>query len=228
MKKLLAFCLTVAVMLPVSTAFAQEAPAMPAWSMKLQMVITDTCGVNCPCLFGLDPHHDHCRFVGGFHITEGKYGDVSLDEVTWGMLGEFTGSRENQKWIYTAYYIDKSSSKAQRNALRAILSGPPFSMLGEQLGISIGKVNINVPDSPVGKHTLDMGKLGKFDVQPAIGNDPNTPITLANPVYPFPVKMLSLGTAVGTFSDHGKDMKLDEVNIGSGEIGSFELSGGGA
>ena len=115
-----------------------------------------------------------------------------------------------------------------RVRMRRKMLGMSQEKLGEQLGISIGKVNINVPDSPVGKHTLDMGKLGKFDVQPAIGNDPNTPQTLVKPVYPFPVKMLSLGTAVGTFSDHGKEMKLDEVNGGSGEIGSFELSGGGA
>jgi hypothetical protein len=54
--------------------------------------------------FGLEPQHGHCRFVGGVKIIDGKYGNVSLDGVTWGYLGEFTGSVKagTQKWLYTA------------------------------------------------------------------------------------------------------------------------------
>ncbi len=228
MKRLIVGFLALAFLVPLSSLYAEEGLAqMPAWNMRVKMVITDTCRVNCPCLFGLDPDHGHCRWVGAMHIVKGNYGDIPLDGVTWGALGEFTGSRKDQKWLYTAYYIDKDSSKAQQEALRSILSAPPFSKLGEQLGIKVVDVKIEVPDSPVGMYTLNMGNLGKIRVRPAIGNDPNTPQKVLNPVYPFPVKEIAVGTAVGKFSDHGKDMNLNGKDSGSGEIGEFVLSGGG-
>lgn len=225
MKKFILGCLAVAILLPISAVFAEEeAPKLPPWNMKVHMVLTDTCGINCPCLFGLDPHEGHCRAIGGVHIVEGKYGEVSLDGVTWGFLTEFAGSKETQKWLYSAYYIDKDASKAQQDALRAILSAPPFSTLGEQLGIKVEEVKIEIPDSPIKQYTLTIGKLGSVSVQPAVGNDPNTPQKVANPVYPFPVKEVVIGTSEGKFSDHGKDLNLSK---NSGEISEFELAGGG-
>ncbi len=228
MKRVSLTFLAVLLLLPVSSILAEGDPVASPWKMRVKMVMSDTCGINCPCLFGLDPHGGHCRFLGGMHIVEGNYGDVSLDGVDWAVFGEFTGSGENQKWLYSAYYISKKSTKAQRKALRAILSSPPFSTLGMQMGIKVERVTIELPDSPVGVHRLTLGKLGSVEVRPARGNDPNTPQTLDNPVYPFPVPKLSLGQAEGRFSDHGKDLDFMGENNGSGEIGEFLLSGGGA
>ena len=229
MKTLIIRFFALTFILSISVVFAQEeAPKLPSWNMKVNMVVTDTCGINCPCLFGLDPHHGHCRFVGGFNIVEGKFGDVPLDGVSWGILGEFTGSRANQNWLYTAYYVDKDATKVQQGALRSILSGPPFNTLGEQLGIKTEQVKIEIPDSPTGVYYLTIGDLGKMTVQPAVGNNPDVPQKIDNPVYPFPVKDIVVGTAEGKFSDHEKNLDFTAQNQGSGEIGKFELSGGGS
>ena len=210
---------------PANVSSEEKAESsVPAWRMKGNMVITDTCGVNCPCLFGLDPHHGSCRFLGGMKINEGNYGIVSLKGVSWGMLGEFTGSRENQKFLYTAYYIDNKASKKQQEAVRSILSGAPFSGLGEQLGIKVVPVMVVVPDSPVGEYKLTLGNLGDMSVMPAVGNDKTSPQKIQNPVYPFPISEVVIGHAKGTFLDHGKDMELTD---NSGEISIVELSGGG-
>lgn len=199
--------------------------ASPEWHMKGNLVITDTCGVNCPCLYGFDPHHNSCRFLGGMKINEGNYGVVSLNGVTWGMLGEFTGSRENQKFLYMAYYIDNKASKKQQEAVRSILSGAPFSGLGEQLGIKVIPVRVVVPDSSLGEYKLSLGKLGTMSVMPAVGNDKSTPLKIENPVYPFPISEVIIGHAKGEFNDHGKDMELTD---NSGEISIVELAGGGS
>ncbi|NIP30083.1 MAG: DUF1326 domain-containing protein, partial [Candidatus Dadabacteria bacterium] len=75
-----------------TSVFSEEetSSSVTDWRMKGNLVLSDTCGINCPCLFGLDPHHGHCRFLGGMKINEGSYGDTSLEGVTWGVLGEFT------------------------------------------------------------------------------------------------------------------------------------------
>lgn len=204
---------------------AEEAgSSMPAWNMKGNLVVTDTCGINCPCLFGLDPHEGHCRFLGGMKITEGSYGETSLEGVTWGMLGEFTGSGEDLKYIYTGYYIDDSASEEQQAALRSILSAAPFSQLGEQLGIKVVNVNVVIPDSAMGEYKLSMGDMGDITVLPVSGNDKSTPQKIENPVYPFPAEEIIIGSASGNFSDHGKEMNLEN---NSGEISEIELSGGG-
>lgn len=198
---------------------------VPTWNMKGDLVVTDTCGINCPCLFGFDPDHGHCRFLGGMKINKGNYGNTSLDGVMWGMLGEFTGSRENLKFIYTGYYIDDNASEEQQEALRGILSGAPFSQLGQQLGIKVVNVDVVVPDTATGEYRLTLGDLGDIAVQPVTGNDNSSPQKVENPVYPFPAKEIILGSATGKFSDHGKDINLEN---NSGEISEIELSGGGS
>lgn len=203
----------------------EEGSSVPAWRMKGDLVISDTCGINCPCLFGLDPHHGHCRALGGMKVKEGNYGDVSLDGVTWGFITEFTGARETQEWIYAGYYIDDDATEAQQEALRAILSNAPFSGLGEQLGIKVVDVNVVVPDTATGEYRLTLGDMGDIAVLPVTGNDKNSPQTVQNPVYPFPAKEIILGSATGKFSDHGKDLDLKN---NSGEISEIELTGGGS
>lgn len=210
-----------------TSVFSEEETnsSVPDWRMKGNIVLSDTCGINCPCLFGLDPHHGHCRFLGGMKINEGSYGDTSLEGVTWGVLGEFTGSGENLNFIYTGYYIDDDASEEQQEALRSILSGAPFSQLGEQLGIKIVNVNVVVPDTATGEYRLTLGDMGDIAILPVTGNDKSSPQKIENPVYPFPAKEIILGSATGKFSDHGKDIDLEN---NSGEIAEIELSGGGS
>lgn len=210
-----------------STVFSQEeaTESVPAWRMKGNLVITDNCGINCPCLFGFDPEHGHCRALGVMKVAEGSYGEVSLAGVSWGFLTEFTGARENQKWIYAGYYIDDDASKEQEEALRSILAGPPFSGLGEQLGVKVVNVNLVVPDMATGEYKMTLGDMGDMVVMPVTGNDKESPQKVLNPVYPFPAKEIILGSATGKFSDHGKDMNLEN---NSGEISEIELTGGGS
>lgn len=227
MRDLVLVLMTVFLFTLSTSVFSEEETnsSVPAWNMKGNLVITDTCGINCPCLFGLDPHHGHCRFLGGMKINEGSYGDTSLEGITWGVLGEFTGSGENLNFIYTGYYIDDNASEEQQEALRSILSGAPFSQLGEQLGIKVVDVNVVIPDTATGEYRLTLGDMGDIAVLPVTGNDKSSPQKVENPVYPFPAKEIIIGSATGKFSDHGKDIDLEN---NSGEISEIELSGGGS
>ncbi|MFQ5822576.1 MAG: DUF1326 domain-containing protein [bacterium] len=193
-----------------------------AWNMKTEMVVVDNCSVSCPCLFGQEPNHGYCRFIGAVHIVEGNHKGTSLDGVNWAFFSEFTGKSTAPQFEYSAYYIDSNATEAQKSALREILSAAPFSTMGEQLGIKETSIKIEKPTDENKNYTLALGDLGEFSVALVYGNDPATPQKVLNPVYPFPAKEITIGSTTGNFSDHGKDMNL--VNTGA-EISESTLSG---
>lgn len=199
---------------------ATVATAQPKWTMKTKLVIVDSCPIACPCLFGEEGHHGHCRFVGAAHVVEGDYEGTSLAGVKWGMLGEFTGKAREPEYRYSAFYIDSAASAKQKEAMRAILSGAPFSTLGDQLGIKEAAISLTKTEGD--RYTLKIGDLGEFSVVPVYGNNPDTPLKISNPVYPFPTDEVTIGAATGSFSDHGKDLDLES---NSGEISTFTLTG---
>jgi hypothetical protein len=194
-----------------------------AWTMKSEMVVVDNCPVACPCLFGFEPHHGHCRFVGAVHIVKGSHKGTSLDGLNWAVFTEFTGKPSDAQFAYAAYYIDSNASKAQKKALREILSGEPFSGLGKQLGIKETTIKIEKPTAKNKNYSLTLGDLGQFSVSLVYGNDSTTPQKVLNPVYPFPAKEIIIGITTGSFSDHGKELKLDKNGA---EISEFTISGG--
>lgn len=205
---------------------SEEKAEMPAqetaWNMETEMVLVDNCPVSCACLFGGEPHHGYCRFVGAVRIVEGSHKGTSLNGVNWALLGEFTGKSSAPQFAYSAYYIDANATEAQKSALREILSGAPFSTLGEQLGIKETPIAIGMPTGESDGYTLKLGDLGEFSVAFVYGNDPNTPQKVLNPVYPFPAKEIIIGSTTGRFSDHGRDLAL---NNNGAEISQFTLSG---
>ena len=199
---------------------ATLATAQPKWTMKTELVIVDSCPIACPCLFGEEGHQGHCRFVGAAHVLEGDYEGTSLAGARWGMLGEFTGKAREPEFSYSAFYIDSAASAKQKEAMRAILSGAPFSTLGDQLGIKEAAISLTKAEGD--RYNLEIGELGEFSVVPVHGNNPDTPLKVFNPVYPFPTNEVTIGAASGSFSDHDKDLNLEN---NSGEISIFTLVG---
>ncbi len=57
-----------------------------------------------------------------------------------------------------------------------------------------------------------------------LGGDGKTQMSVVNPTYPFPAKEIFLSSAKGHYEDYGKELTLTDH---SGEVGEFELSGGG-
>lgn len=198
----------------------QQSTQKPVWVMKTQMVIVDNCPVACPCLVGAEPHHGHCRYVGAGHIVNGHYKGVSLDGVNWAMVGEFSEKTTNPKFHFSAYYIDSRATQEQKKAMHEILSGAPFSTLGQQLGIKETAIELKKPTKNNQSYILKLADIGEFTVAVVHGNDNTTPLKVINPVYPFPVKEITLGDATGKFSDHNKDLNLEN---NSGEISEFTI-----
>ena len=202
---------------------AAQGEGKESWKLTCESVTVDSCTISCPCLMGLEPHHGACQFVNGFKIKEGSYGKVSLDGLSWAMMGEFTGASRTPKFTFVAFYLPKEATEDQKKALRAIINSSPFADLPKPLGITELEVQVILPKQELGPYELRIGDKGSFKITPVTGTgDSGTPIKVKNPVYPFPVPEITVGQAEGRFRDHG--MELD-LSANSGEIGTFTLSG---
>jgi len=198
----------------------QNAQTQPEWEIKVSSLVADNCPASgCSCLTGGLPHHGTCRAVGVMQITEGNYGKTSLDGQNFGFTEEFE-SADNIH--YLSFYIDENAAPEVKNALRELLSNPPFGIIGEGFEIKETSLKFNSEKGKVA--TFSLGEFGEMTLTPMIGGDGKTQMSVINPTYPFPVKEIFLSSAEGYYKDYEKELKLEN---NSGEVGEFTLNGGG-
>jgi hypothetical protein len=110
---------------------------VPNWQMKIDYVETCNCDFGCPCNFSGFPTYGFCRALVLYHITEGNYGSVKLDNLdviyaaSWPKaIHEGDGTMQ--------LFISKQASSEQREALVTIFSGKskgegPFALFATTL-----------------------------------------------------------------------------------------------
>jgi hypothetical protein len=222
-KKMVAFLAAALLTSFVAWALAQERTEGERWNLSSRMLVVDNCDVICPCLFGNDPTHGHCRHVAVVEIEEGSCGDTNLAGTRWAMLGEFRGdARKGTTYGFSAFYIDSRASKEQKAALRKIFASEPFSKLGERLGVDEVEVDLSSSTDPLEPVRAKVGEKGSFTAEPVPGGDGKRPLAVENPTYSFPTERVVLAKAKGSFKDHGKEL---EVTEGSGELSRWRLEG---
>ncbi len=92
------------------------------WELQATEFVNCNCDYGCPCQFNARPTHGDCRAVSAFHITKGRFGEVSLDGLN--VVGVFSWPGAIHEGDGTAFLIiDERASEAQRDALLTILSG---------------------------------------------------------------------------------------------------------
>lgn len=110
---------------------------VPNWHMKIDYVETCNCDFGCPCNFSGFPTYGFCRALVLYHITNGNYGSVKLDNLdviyaaSWPRaIHEGNGTMQ--------LFISKQASSEQREALVNIFSGKskgegPFALFATTL-----------------------------------------------------------------------------------------------
>jgi hypothetical protein len=202
----------------------------PAWALEGKMISADSCTVGCPCILGEPPTHGQCQFVGVWQLDNGRYGDVKLDGVKWGLAGEFTQKviGERTKDTFVAYFIDLAASPEQKEALRKLLTGPSFAALGKAAEVKEVAINFENLDvfGQVGKTvSCTVGQIAKVEVTPiAGGTDRTKPLRVENEAEAG-MLWTALGKASNSFyRSAGKDYKFEGT---SGESHLMALKGGG-
>ncbi|MCH8072514.1 MAG: DUF1326 domain-containing protein [Proteobacteria bacterium] len=95
---------------------------MTPWELQADELVACNCAYGCPCQFNALPTHGNCQALASFEITEGHFGDTSLDGLrTVAALWWPAAIHEGNGKCFII--VDERADEAQRQALLTILSG---------------------------------------------------------------------------------------------------------
>ena len=95
------------------------------WNLKGDYFENCNCEILCPCIVRggpAVPTEGHCDVAFAFHIDEGDYQGVALDDLNFIVVAYTPGIMGDGDWTL-ANYIDERADQFQRAALTRILSG---------------------------------------------------------------------------------------------------------
>jgi hypothetical protein len=92
------------------------------WRLKGHLLGQCSCDWGCPCNANAKPTKGYCN--GGYiwHVTEGYYGDVRLDGLSFAALAHSPGALHEGNLTLVAV-IDERADSAQRAAILKLLEG---------------------------------------------------------------------------------------------------------
>ena len=113
-----------------------------AWKVTGTYFEACNCDAACPCIFLSDPTEGNCTALVAWHIDEGSFGDVRIDDLNVALAVDSPGNMATTPWR-AAVYFDDSASEGQKNALMQIFTGQAgghpgrlASHIGDVLGVS--------------------------------------------------------------------------------------------
>ena len=96
--------------------------ALIEWSMQGLEFVNCNCNWGCPCQFNGLPSHGSCRALTFVDVERGRFGEVALDGLRWGMLAAWPGPIHLGKGTFQTV-IDERADARQRAALESISQG---------------------------------------------------------------------------------------------------------
>lgn len=92
------------------------------WNMQGVEFVNCNCAWGCPCQFHALPTHGNCCAYGFMQIDQGRFGDVPLDGLRWGVLAAWPGAIHHGNGTFQSI-IDERADPRQRAALEAVSQG---------------------------------------------------------------------------------------------------------
>jgi hypothetical protein len=152
------------------------------WKMSGTYFEGCNCTVACPCVFLNAPTEGDCKLLVGWHIEQGRFGEVGLDGLNVAMAVYSPGHMLQVKW-QAALYLDEKASDAQKNALTQIFGGQAgghpavlASFVGQVLGVSSKKLDYKANGK---KRSLEIAGVSMVEIE-AIEGQGGAEVTLNN------------------------------------------------
>lgn len=180
------------------------------WSISGEYAGACICDVTCPCNLGQNPSKGHCFGIMAFNITSGKYGKVDVSGRKIALAAEIPGNPMDGNWK-GAVYVDEGTTQQQQDALIAIFSGQAGGVFAELAGLiaeirGVKKVPIEFKDG--GAPSFQVGTVASVQVEPLIGADQKSPMTLNNGLFAFR-DHVKLGKTSSRLEDKDYGWKMD-------------------
>ncbi|MBN2256459.1 MAG: DUF1326 domain-containing protein [Anaerolineaceae bacterium] len=127
---------------------------IPDWWMKGDWFDVCSCNIPCPCEFAQAPTGNHCEGVLAYHIREGAFGNVRLDDLKVLAVGVYDGNIwAGESTLSLGIFIDERTDDAQREALQKVFTGQAggfmgmfAELLGEVRGLEFVPIDFEVAD----------------------------------------------------------------------------------
>jgi hypothetical protein len=117
--------------------------ANTSWQVSGQYFETCSCDYLCPCLstnLAGQPTKGSCTVAMAFHVDQGSYGNVDLNELSFAVIAYTPGPMGEGNWSVGVITDDRANSD-QQQALVSIASGQgggPMAALGPLVGTFLG------------------------------------------------------------------------------------------
>src|SRR5687768_10123903 len=93
-----------------------------AWRLRGTAIVSCNCDFGCPCNFNAQPTKGNCEGGWTWHIDSGRFDDVGLDELNFGLYVKWPGAihEGNGEGVW---FIDERADERQQEALAALMQG---------------------------------------------------------------------------------------------------------
>ncbi len=128
--------------------------AIPAWRIAGDWFDVCSCNVPCPCTFAQPPTNNSCDVVFAYRITDGHFGDVSLDGLKVVIVAGFTGNVWAGEKLDAGVFFDAAATPDQRHALELIFMGQAggwmtqfIPVVGNLRGVEFADIAVDVDNA---------------------------------------------------------------------------------
>jgi hypothetical protein len=186
----------------------------PSWDFTGSYFENCNCAVVCPCLFSAgaplsaQPTEGACEVAFAFHVDQGRYDDVSLDDLNVAMIARTPGPMIEGNWT-AALYVDERADDRQQTALQTIFTGQAGGVMGafaplisEVLGVRMVPISYQVEGNRRWVEIPDIMNLAVRAAPSAMGADQEITATNAHPFAPEGL-VLAVGDEGSVWSDYG-------------------------
>lgn len=198
------------------------------WKLTGTYFETCNCDTTCPCIFLSDPTEDDCSVLVAWHIDEGKFGDVHLDDLNVALAVYSPGNMATTPWQAAVYFDDKASD-SQKDALMQIFTGQAgghLSRLITHVGQVLGISSVPMTYEAEGKRRrLQIAGVAESEIEALATGQGGADITVENhPLCIAPGFKAVVGQSNKlSYHDHGMNWEFSGKN---GLYSPFAYQGG--
>ncbi|MFQ6027645.1 MAG: DUF1326 domain-containing protein [Dehalococcoidia bacterium] len=178
------------------------------WRLKGEYFENCNCEILCPCVLPVGsgaPTEGHCDVLFAFHIAEGDFSDISLEDLNV-VLVCYTPSRMGEGNWTSALYIDERADQPQRAALGRIFSGEVGGAAERWMGLTTDFRGIKY--APITYHSegrqrsVSISEIIDFNVEGVTAGNREV-MRLENAGHPVNSTLAIARGSNSTYSDHG-------------------------
>lgn len=177
------------------------------WTLDGTYMEACTCETPCPCTMLNDPTEGTCTAVVAWHVDEGHFNGVSLDDLNVVVALHTPGNMADGDWN-AAVYLDDRASAEQQDALGAIFSGQAgghpahlAELISDVRGVEAAPLMFET-DGKRGR--IRVGEHGSAEAEPVDGQGGEAPTIEHHPLAVAPGYPATVAkTRRAQFDDHG-------------------------